>query len=75
MYNQEAINHLKQRLFHEMKHHNLFLEQGQKTNYMDEYIKAVRNQIASLNDKFIFSRGEIKERRGDHSPGASTTVA
>ena len=38
---QLATNHLKQELLHEIKHYILSLQRDSKTDYMDEYIKAI----------------------------------
>ena len=59
---QLATNHLKQELLHEIKHYISSLQQYDKTDYMDEYIKAMQNQIASLKSEFMFLRGEVKEK-------------
>ena len=47
-YGQLATNQLKQELLHEIKPYISSLLQDNKTDYMDEYIKAMQDQIASL---------------------------
>ena len=37
-------------------------QQDNKTDYMDEYSKAMQDQIASLKCKVMFLRGEVKEK-------------
>ena len=38
------------------------LQQDSKTGYMDEYIKAMQNQIASLKSEAMFLKEEVKEK-------------
>ena len=57
-----ATNHLKQELPHEIKHYVLSLQQDSKTDYTDEYIKAMQDQIASLKSDVMFLRGEVMEK-------------
>ena len=57
---QLATNHLKQELLHEIKHCILSLQQDSKTGYMDEYIKAIQDQIPSLKGEVMFLRGKVK---------------
>ena len=57
-----ATNHFKQELFHEVKHYISCLQQDNKTDYMNENIKAMQDQIASLKSEFTFLRGEVKEK-------------
>ena len=59
---QLATNHLMQELFHEMKNYILCLQQDNKTDYMNEYIKAMQDHIASLKSEVMFLRGEVKEK-------------
>ena len=59
---QLATNNLKQELLHERKKCVLSLQQDNKTYYMDEYIKAMQDQIASLKSEVMFLRGEVKEK-------------
>ena len=59
---QLATNHLMQELLHEIKHYISCLQQDNKTDYMNEYIKAMQDQIASLNSEVMFLRGEVKEK-------------
>ena len=59
---QLATNQLKQELPHEVKRYISFLQQDSKTDYMDEYIKAMEDQIASLKSEVMFLRGEVKEK-------------
>ena len=59
---QLATNHLKQELLHKIKHYMSCLQQDNKTDYMDEYIKAMQDQIASLKSEAKFVRGEVKEK-------------
>ena len=62
-YDQLATNHLKQELLHEMKHKNvLSLQQDNKTDCMDECIKAMQDQVALLKSEVKFLRGEVKEK-------------
>ena len=58
---QLATNHLMQELLHEIKHIP-FLQQDNKSDYIDEYIKAMQDQIASLKSEVMFLRGEVKEK-------------
>ena len=60
---QLATNHLMQELLHEIKHYILCLQQDNKTDYMNEYIKAMQGQIASLKSEVMFRRGEVKEKK------------
>ena len=55
-------NHLKQELLHEIKHYILCLQKDNKTDYMNEYIKAMQDQIASLKSEVMFLRREVKEK-------------
>ena len=59
---QLAINHLMQELCHEIKDYILCLQQDNKTDYMNEYIKAMQDQIASLKSEVMFLRGEVKKK-------------
>ena len=59
---QPATNHLKQEPFHEIKHYMSCLQKHNKTDYMNEYIKAIQDQIASLKSGVMFLRGEVKEK-------------
>ena len=59
---QLATNHLNQELLCETKHYISLLQQENKTYYMDEYIKAMQDQIASLKREVMFLRGELKEK-------------
>ena len=59
---QLATNHLMQELLHEIKHYISCLQQDNKSDYMDEYIKAMQDQIASLKSEAKFLRGEVKEK-------------
>ena len=59
---QLATNHLMQELFHEIKHYISCLKQDNKSDYMDEYIKAMQDQIASLKSEVMFLRGEVKKK-------------
>ena len=43
-----AKNSFKQEILREIKHYISFLQQDNKTDYMDEYIKATQDQIAPL---------------------------
>ena len=45
---QLAKNHLKQEILHKTKHYLSSLQQANKTAYMDECIKVMQGQIASL---------------------------
>ena len=45
---QLAINHLKQELLHEIKRYIACLQQDNKTDYMNKYIKAIRSKIIKL---------------------------
>ena len=45
---QLANNHLKQEILHKTKHYLSSLQQANKTAYMDECIKVMQGQIASL---------------------------
>ena len=59
---QPATNHLKQELLHQIKHYISCLQKDNKTDYMNEYIKAMQDQIASLKSEVMFLRGEVKEK-------------
>ena len=59
---QSATNHLKQELLHEIKHYISCLQKHNKTGYMNEYIKAMQDQIASLKSEVMFLRGEVKKK-------------
>ena len=59
---QPAINYLKQELLHEIKHYISCLQKNNKTDYMNEYIKAMQDLIASLKSEVMFLRGEVKEK-------------
>ena len=52
---QLAINHLKQEFLHEIKHYISCL-QDNKTDYMNEYIKAMQDQIAPLKSETMFTQ-------------------
>ena len=62
-YDQRATNHFMQELLYERKH---YLKQDNKTDYMNEYIKAMQGQIASLKSEVMFRRGEVKEKKRIH---------
>ena len=51
-----ASNDLKQELLHEIKLYILSLQQDNKTDYMDEYIKVMQEQNGSLKS-YISQRG------------------
>ena len=53
---------MKQEFLHELKHYISSLQQDNKTDYMDEYSKAMQDRIASLKCKVMFLRGEVKEK-------------
>ena len=57
-----ATIHLNQELLHEIKNYILSLQQDSKTDYMDEYIKAMLDQTASLKSDVMFLRGEVKKK-------------
>ena len=38
------------------------LQQDNKTDYMNEYIKTMQDQIASLKNEVMFLREEVKEK-------------
>ena len=59
---QLATNYLKQELLHEIKHYISCLQQDNKTNYMNAYIKAMQDQIASLKKEVMFLRGEVRKK-------------
>ena len=59
---QPATNHLKQELLHEIKHYISCLQKDNKTDSMNEYIKAMQDQISSLKSEFMFLRGKVKEK-------------
>ena len=59
---QLATNSLKQELLHEIKHYISCLQQDNKTNYMNAYIKAMQDQIASLKKEVMFLRGEVRKK-------------
>ena len=59
---QLATNHLKEELLREIKHYISSLQQDNKTDYMDEYIKAIQDHIASLKSEVIFLREEGKKK-------------
>ena len=59
---QLATNHLKQGRLHKIKHYMSCLQQDNKTGYMDQYIKAMQNQIASLKSEAMFLKEEVKEK-------------
>ena len=59
---QVATNYLKQELLHEIKHCISCLQQDNKTNYMNAYIKAMQDQIASLKKEVMFLRGEVRKK-------------
>ena len=63
---QLATNHLKQELLHEIKHHISCLQKDNKTDYMNEYIKAMQDQIASLKSEVMFLRGGSKKKTCIH---------
>ena len=60
---QPATNHLKQELLHEIKRYISCLQKDNKTDYMNEYIKAMQDLIASLKSEVMFLRGEGKEKK------------
>ena len=51
-----------QELLHEIIHYISCLQQDNKTDYINEYIKAMQDQIASLKSEVMFLRGEAKEK-------------
>ena len=55
---QLAANHLMQELLHEIKHYILGLQRDNQSDYMDEYIKAMQDQIASLKSEVMFLKGK-----------------
>ena len=55
---QLAINQFEVRLLHEIKLYISCLQQDNKTDYMNENIKAIQDQIASLKSEVMFSEGE-----------------
>ena len=55
-------NHLKQDLLREIKRFISSLQQHNKIHYIDEYIKAIQDQFASLKSEVMFLRGELKEK-------------
>ena len=59
---QPATNHLKQELLHEIKHYISCLQKDNKTDYMNEYIKAMQDLITSLKSEVMLLRGEVKEK-------------
>ena len=59
---QPVTNHLKQELLHEIKHYISCLQKDNKTDSLNEYIKAMQDQIASLKSEFMFLRGKVKEK-------------
>ena len=59
---QLATNHFMQESLHEIKQFFSCLQQDNKTDYMNEYIKAMEDQIASLKSEVMFFRGEVKEK-------------
>ena len=59
---QLATNNLKQEPLHEIKHYISSLQQDNKTDYMNDYIKAMQDQIASLKSEVMFLRVEVKEK-------------
>ena len=61
---QLAINHLKQELLHEIKHYILCLQQDNETDYMNEYSKAMQDQIAPLKSETMFTQkwGYVSQR-------------
>ena len=65
-YDQRATNHFMQELLYERKHYISCLKQDNKTDYMNEYIKAMQGQIASLKSEVMFRRGEVKEKKRIH---------
>ena len=52
---QLATNHLKQELLHEIKHHISCLQKDNKTDYMNEYIKAMQDQLRHSKVRSCFS--------------------
>ena len=63
---QPTTNHLKQELLHEIKHYISCLQKDNKTDYMNDYIKALQDQIASRKSEVIFLRGEVKGKKCIH---------
>ena len=51
-----------QELLHEIKHYISCLQHDNKSDYIDEYIKAMQDLIASLKSEVMFFRGEVKEK-------------
>ena len=52
-----ATNHLKQELLYEIKHYISCLQKDNKFDYMNEYIKAMQDQIVPLKSEVMFLRG------------------
>ena len=61
-----AKNSFKQEILREIKHYISCLQQDNKTDYMDEYVKATQDQIAPLKIEITFIRGEIKGKKSIH---------
>ena len=56
-----ASNDLEQELLHEIKLYILSLQQDNKTDYMDEYIKAMQEQNGSLKSYISQRRSKTKK--------------
>ena len=63
---QPATNHLKQELLHEIKHYISCLQKDNKTDYMNEYIKAMQNLIASLKSE-VNSNNNINNNNNNNN--------
>ena len=50
-------------LLREIKHYILPLQQDDKSDYTDEYIKAMQDQVASLKSEVMFLRGELNKKK------------
>ena len=53
---------MKQELLHEIKHYILRLQQDRKTDFINEYLKAMHDQITPLKSELMFFRREVKEK-------------
>ena len=49
-----------------MKHYIPSLQKDNKTDYMDEYIKAMQDQIALLKSEVMLLRGDEKGKKHIH---------
>ena len=54
---QLATNHLMQELLHEIKHYISCLQQDNKTDYMNEYIKAMQTKLSYSKWDYVSQRG------------------